>query len=90
MKATGIVRRVDTLGRIVLPKELRDTMGIDADTPMEIYVIEDRMIVMSPIRLQCVCCGNREEERLIVHNGVHLCPECLKEFKRREGQGKSK
>ncbi len=45
MKATGIVRKVDQLGRIVVPKELRKTMEIDIGTPLEIYVEDDRVIV---------------------------------------------
>jgi len=45
MKATGIVRKIDDLGRIVLPKELRKTMNIDKKDPMEIYVDEDSVIL---------------------------------------------
>lgn len=41
MKATGIVRRIDDLGRIVIPKEIRRTMGITEGDPLEIYVTED-------------------------------------------------
>ena len=41
MKATGIIRRVDNLGRIVLPKEVRWKLGISEGTPMEIYVSAD-------------------------------------------------
>ena len=44
MKATGIVRKVDELGRIVLPIELRRTLGIDVKDPLEIYVHEDQII----------------------------------------------
>lgn len=43
MKATGIIRRVDDLGRIVLPKELRQTMGIRAGDHMEIYTDANNM-----------------------------------------------
>ena len=45
MKATGIIRRVDDLGRIVIPKELRKTNGIREGDPMEIYVGENREII---------------------------------------------
>lgn len=44
MKSTGIVRRVDELGRIVIPKELRSTMELPEGTPMEIYVEDDKII----------------------------------------------
>ena len=45
MKSTGIVRRVDELGRVVLPMELRRTMGIEPKDPVEIYVDEDRIVL---------------------------------------------
>ena len=44
MKATGIVRRVDQLGRVVLPKELRDTVDIGEKDTLEIYVEGDKVI----------------------------------------------
>lgn len=45
MKATGMVRKVDELGRIVLPKELRTNLGLDIGTPMEFYVNGEYIIV---------------------------------------------
>jgi len=57
MKATGIVRRVDELGRIVIPKELRRTLGIDEGAPMEIYVDEDK-VIFKKYQPGCIFCGN--------------------------------
>ena len=48
MKATGIVRRVDDLGRIVIPKEIRRTIGIKEGNPMELYLDEEGGIVLKP------------------------------------------
>lgn len=45
MKSTGIVRKIDDLGRVVIPKELRRTLGIDLKDPLEIYMDEDRIIL---------------------------------------------
>lgn len=45
MKSTGIVRKVDELGRVVLPIELRKTLSIDVRDPMEIFVDEDKVIL---------------------------------------------
>jgi len=45
MKATGIIRRVDDLGRIVLPKEVRRKVGITEGTPMEIFTDSDRIVL---------------------------------------------
>ena len=46
MKATGIIRRIDELGRIVIPKELRRTLHIKADDPIEIFTAEDGVIAL--------------------------------------------
>lgn len=46
MKATGIVRRIDDLGRIVIPKELRRTLHIKADDPIEIFTADDGVIAL--------------------------------------------
>ncbi|KFM98636.1 AbrB/MazE/SpoVT family DNA-binding domain-containing protein [Bacillus clarus] len=45
MKATGIIRKVDELGRIVIPKELRDILGIQIKSPLEIFVEEEKIIL---------------------------------------------
>lgn len=45
MKATGIVRRVDSLGRLVIPMELRRTLGIKEEDPMEIFTTEDGILI---------------------------------------------
>ena len=45
MKATGIVRRMDDLGRVVVPKELRRTMKISEGTPLEIFIDKDGSII---------------------------------------------
>lgn len=50
MKATGIVRRIDDLGRVVVPKEIRDSQFIPAGTPMEIFTTSNGEIVLKPFR----------------------------------------
>ena len=45
MKATGVIRKVDELGRIVIPKELRDVLGIQIKSPLEIFVEADKIIL---------------------------------------------
>ena len=57
MKSTGIVRKVDELGRIVLPIELRRTMNIDVKDAMEIYVDGDQ-IVLKKYEPSCIFCGS--------------------------------
>ncbi|MCR4770979.1 MAG: AbrB/MazE/SpoVT family DNA-binding domain-containing protein, partial [Oscillospiraceae bacterium] len=59
MKTTGIVRQVDSLGRIVLPIELRRTLDIAERDSLEIYVEEDR-IVLKKFAPSCIFCGRTE------------------------------
>lgn len=75
MKATGIVRRVDELGRIVLPIELRRTLGIAERDPLEIYVDGDA-IVIKKYQSVCVFCGSAHDT--VKFKGKSICPECLK------------
>lgn len=80
MKAIGIVRRVDSLGRLVLPMELRRTLGIKEEDPMEIFTTEDGILIR-PYKPGCICCGSSED--LVEFNGVSLCGACIHEFSER-------
>ena len=75
MKATGIVRKVDELGRIVLPIELRRTLGIAERDPLEIYVDGDT-IVIKKYQAVCVFCGSASDT--VKYKGKCICPDCLK------------
>ncbi len=78
MKATGIVRRVDELGRVVLPIELRRSLDINVKDPMEIYVDEDR-IILKKYEPACIFCNQSED--VIVYKGKNICKNCLEELK---------
>ena len=73
MKSTGIVRKVDELGRIVLPIELRRTLGIDEKDALEIYVDQEK-IILKKYEPACVFCGNVSENQ--VFHGKNVCREC--------------
>ena len=77
MKATGIVRKVDVLGRIVLPKELRTTLDIKVLDPMEIYV-EDKLIYLKKYQPQCVFCG--EAKGVTAYEDKNICGQCISEI----------
>ena len=77
MKSTGIVRRVDELGRIVLPIELRRTMGIAEKDMLEIFV-DDSSIVLKKYTNTCIFCNG--SENIAVFHGRNVCPNCLKEL----------
>ncbi len=75
MKSTGIVRRVDELGRVVLPIELRRTLQIADKDSLEIYVDEEK-IVLKKYEPACIFCGNAEN--IEVFRGKNICQDCLK------------
>ncbi len=78
MKATGIVRRLDKLGRIVLPKELRRVFQIDDEDELEIYVEDDRIILKKYIPT-CVFC--QSDKGIVEYKDKNICEDCLKELK---------
>lgn len=78
MKATGIVRKVDELGRIVLPIELRRTLNIDIKDPIEIFV-DDEYILLKKYEPACIFCGNAKD--IVSIKGKNVCADCIKELK---------
>ncbi len=79
MKATGIVRKVDDLGRVVLPVELRRNLGIDIKDPLEIYVDGDQ-VILKKYEPTCIFCG--EAKAVKNYSGKNICPSCIKKIKR--------
>lgn len=79
MKATGIVRKVDELGRIVLPIELRRTLEIAERDALEIYV-DGASIVLKKYCPSCIFCGSGSKE-LLPFKDKNICPRCLRELK---------
>ena len=77
MKATGIVRKVDELGRIVLPIELRRTLGIEVRDPIEIYVDEEK-ILLKKYAPACIICG--ENDDLLEYKGKKICRKCIEKL----------
>ena len=73
MKATGIVRKVDELGRVVLPIELRRTLGMKVRDPLEIYV-DGESIILKKYAPSCIICG--ESDNLVEYKGKKICRKC--------------
>lgn len=82
MKVTGIVRRVDELGRIVLPKELRESMAIQDGTPMEILV-DGKSIILRKHKSYCACCG-RDNAPMMITGNLRVCAACFGRFHRED------
>ncbi len=74
MKSTGIVRKVDELGRIVIPIELRRTLDIEIKDALEIYVDRDQ-IILKKYEPACLFCGNARDVQN--YKGKNICQDCL-------------
>lgn len=77
MKSTGIVRKVDELGRIVIPMELRRTFSIEIKDPLEIYVDEDK-IILAKYEPACIFCGGSHNMQSFKEKNV--CGSCASEL----------
>lgn len=77
MKSTGIIRKVDDLGRIVLPIELRRTLDIAERDELEIFMEDDR-IVLKKYEPACVFCSS--EQGLVSYRGKNVCQECARKI----------
>lgn len=78
MKSTGVVRKVDELGRIVLPIEIRKTLDIKQKDAIEIFTDEDK-IILQKYQPACVFCNNIEN--IVYFNGKRVCADCIEKMK---------
>lgn len=78
MKSTGIVRKVDELGRVVLPIELRRNLNIEEKDALEIYV-DGNNVILKKYEPDCIFCGNAND--VVNFKGKNICAACLKEMK---------
>ena len=78
MKNTGIVRKIDSLGRLVIPMEIRRLEGLDHDTPMEIFTVEEGILIRKHKEC-CEFCGQIAETEF---KDKKICTSCLDNIKR--------
>lgn len=79
MKATGVIRNIDHLGRLCVPMEIRKAFDIPTNTPIEIYTSDNGNIILRKYQPGCACCG-QVNGKLIKKNGVSICVKCLSEL----------
>ena len=79
MKSTGIVRRMDDLGRVVIPIELRRTLDIAEKDPLEIYV-DGNTIILKKYEPACIFCGSADG--VTVFRGKNICEHCRSELQK--------
>ena len=77
MKSIGIVRKIDSVGRIVLPIELRKTLNISDDSALEIFVDEDK-IILKKYQPTCIFC--QEDGDIVFFKGKNICKKCIAEL----------
>ncbi len=78
MKSTGIVRKLDELGRIVIPIELRRSLNIKEKDPLEIFV-ENERIVLKRFSDSCIFCGSGKTVK--TYRKKQICNSCLNKLK---------
>lgn len=78
MKSTGMVRRVDELGRVVIPKEIRSKLDIEEKDPLEIYV-EGSSIILKKFQTNCIFCGSTNN--LVSYKDKLICAKCIENLK---------
>ncbi len=74
-KATGIVRNLDPLGRVVIPKEIRKNFNLDINDPIEIYVNDSNEIILKKYEPACIFCSHTED--VVIFNGKQICKKCI-------------
>jgi len=79
LKSTGIVRKVDELGRVVLPIELRRTLNIAEKDALEIYV-DEQNIILKKYEPACIFCDNAKN--ITLYKGKNICGDCFAELKK--------
>ncbi|MCK8825494.1 AbrB/MazE/SpoVT family DNA-binding domain-containing protein [Fuchsiella alkaliacetigena] len=80
MKSVGIVRKIDNLGRITIPKEVRNSFDIEVGDPVEILVDEDE-VIFKKYSPPCVFCGNTDN--VIDYKSEIICLNCVNKLKER-------
>ena len=78
MKSTGIVRKVDELGRVVLPIELRRNLDINEKDALEIFIDEEK-IILKKYQPACIFCNDAKD--VVNYRGKNICVNCLEEMK---------
>ena len=78
MKPTGLIRKVDELGRVVLPAKIRRTLGVGIGCELEISVLGNQ-IILEKLQPSCVFCESVEE--LVFYSGKAVCSRCISNIK---------
>ncbi len=78
MKSTGVVRKIDEMGRVVIPMEIRKTLDIKDGDSLEIFVDNDN-IIFHKYQPSCIFCGNCDNVEF--YAGKRICHDCIERLK---------
>lgn len=78
MKSTGVVRKIDELGRIVLPIEIRKTLDIQQKDALELFT-DGNKIILQKYQPSCIFCDQVED--IVYFNGKRVCSDCIEKMK---------
>jgi transcriptional pleiotropic regulator of transition state genes len=73
-----IIRKLDSLGRIVLPKELRDIQGLNEGTPMDVLLDDEGNVLLRKSTCHCILCGS--SKIIWTENGKSMCGACMEKI----------
>ena len=80
MRALGVVRKIDELGRVVIPVEVRRRFGIDVKDSVEIYIDDNDSIILKKYEPACIFCNSTKE--VINYRGRNICKACIDRLKK--------
>lgn len=80
MKTLGIIRKIDTLGRIVIPMEMRNKLKISFNEPVEIHM-EGNQVILKKYEPDCVFCSSQKD--VSEYKGKNVCKKCIEELSKK-------
>ncbi len=75
MKPLGIIRKIDDLGRLVIPKELRKSIGWEDNSPIEMFCGNKQEVILRKYEPGCIFCG--ESKNLMTYSDKNVCKQCI-------------
>lgn len=74
MKTTGIVKKIDQLGRVVVPREIRRSLMLEESDPVEMY-LENGAVIIKPYKPNCIICGGADD--IVLYKTKKICSDCV-------------
>lgn len=75
-KNKGVVRNIDPLGRLVIPKEIRKELGLSQNEPVEM-VVQGNQVIVKKYQENCILCGKTQKNKMVIINDKKICDKCI-------------